>query len=234
MLTCYRRHLESCAHKSKGREHTKCQCPIHCDGIVNGRRIRESMDTVNWARAVRRAANLEDEVTGDRVRKSVGHAAEAFLKALDVRASTRRKYNRIMARLGEFAEKHAIVKVDQFSLEHLDAYRESRAVNALSWSKELQLLRSFFGFCSKRKWCQENPACDMDMPSDPRPAPREPYTAAEITRILAACDTFGKAPYERLRAKAMILLMRKYGLRVSDVATLERSRVSNGQIFCMR
>ena len=71
----------------------------------------------------------------------------------------------------------------------------------------------------------------MDMPPDPKPKPREPYTLEEVTRIIAACQTFGKAPYERLRAHAMLLLMRRYGLRVSDVATLERDRVGDAQIF---
>src|SRR5260370_11117650 len=71
----------------------------------------------------------------------------------------------------------------------------------------------------------------MKMAPDPNPKPRQRYTQAEIIRSLAACDTFGKYSYERLRARAMILLMRFYGLRVSDVATLKRDRIRDGQIF---
>src|SRR6516164_5044248 len=71
----------------------------------------------------------------------------------------------------------------------------------------------------------------MKMPPDPKPKPRDPYTRAEIIKIIAACDTFGKRPYERLRAKAMILLMRYYALRVSDVATLRRDRIQGDQIL---
>jgi len=59
----------------------------------------------------------------------------------------------------------------------------------------------------------------------------EPYTAEEIAKIIAATDAFGKGQYERLRALAMILLMRYYGLRVSDVATLRRDRIRGNQIF---
>ena len=83
----------------------------------------------------------------------------------------------------------------------------------------------------KEVWCQENPAQGMDMPPDPKPRPREPYTAEEIAKIIAATDAFGKGQYERLRARAMILLMRYYGLRVSDVATLRRDRIRGNQIF---
>jgi integrase len=71
----------------------------------------------------------------------------------------------------------------------------------------------------------------MEMPPDPRPKAREPYTADEVRRIIDVCDTFGKADYERRRARAMVLLMRFYDLRISDVATLQRSRVRTDEIF---
>jgi site-specific recombinase XerD len=231
MLTLYRRHLEGCKHKDEGRAWTKCQCPIHCDGRVRHRRVRESMETVNWDRARRRMAELEDELASGRVRKPVADATDIFLDARSIEPSTARKYRRIMARLKAFAAERGLTTVDRITLEQLDAYRLTRKLNALSWSKELQLLRTFFGFSMKRKWCEENPATDMDMPSDPKPKPREPYTSEEVTRIIAACQTFGKGAYERLRAHAMILLMRRYALRVSDVSTLERDRVRDDQIF---
>jgi integrase len=77
------------------------------------------------------------------------------------------------------------------------------------------------------------PDADRQLPRqpDPKPLPREPYTAEEIAKIITATDAFGKGQYERLRARAMILLMRYYGLRVSDVATLRRDRIHRNQIF---
>jgi len=189
------------------------------------------MDTTNWARARRRADKIEEEVSSGRVRKSIADAAAAFLSDRQIEDSTSRKYRRIMRRLTEFTAREGLEAVDRITLSNLDAYRCGRSLNALSWSKELQLLRTFFSFCVKRKWCEENPAKDMRMPSDPKPRPREPYTQQEITSILAACGTFGRGAYERLRAQAMILLLRRYGLRVSDVVTLERDRVRDGRIF---
>lgn len=44
-------------------------------------------------------------------------------------------------------------------------------------------------------------------------------------------DTFGRSAYERLRARAIILLLRFYGLRVSDLATLARHRVKADHIY---
>ena len=41
----------------------------------------------------------------------------------------------------------------------------------------------------------------------------------------------GRGSYEPLRARAMVLLLRFTGLRISDVATLERERIQDGQIL---
>jgi hypothetical protein len=45
----------------------------------------------------------------------------------------------------------------------------------------------------------------------------------EIVKIIAACDQIGRSSYERRRARAMTLLMRYAGLRISDVVTLARA-----------
>jgi integrase len=57
-----------------------------------------------------------------------------------------------------------------------------------------------------------------------------PYTREEVVRILAACDTIGRISYERLRARATILLLRYTVLRIADVALLEKDRVQDGEI----
>jgi site-specific recombinase XerD len=142
-----------------------------------------------------------------------------------------RKYKRVLDLLTSFAEGQSIVTIDQFSLDRLDDYKLTRKLCALSWQKELQLLRTFFEFCLEREWVARNPAKKMKMPPEPKPKPRLPYTKDEVIQILTACETFGKGSYERLRAKAMVLLLRFYGLRVSDVATLRKDRIKGDQIF---
>ena len=68
-------------------------------------------------------------------------------------------------------------------------------------------------------------------PRNIKPTPVEPYTPSEITKLLAACQKFGKTSYERRRAKAMLLLLRYAALRVSDIGTLRRDRIRDGQIL---
>ena len=232
MLNLYRRHKKGCPHRKDGRGWVKCACPIWCDGEAEGRRLRQTLKTRDWQRALRRMADMENPQAGGIVSKTVAEAVDAFLEQKGgAQPGTLRKYKRLLGALETFARHRGLAAISGVRLEDLDGYRKGRGVCALTWSKELQLLRQFFAFCQRRKWCEENPAKDMEMPAEPKPSPRDPYTAEEVALILGACETFGRAPYERLRARAAILLMRYYGLRVSDVATLERGRVKGAQIF---
>ena len=54
-------------------------------------------------------------------------------------------------------------------------------------------------------------------------------TKCQTPDLPSSC--IGRGPYERLRARAMVLLLRYTALRISDVATLEKDRVRHGEIF---
>jgi integrase len=78
-----------------------------------------------------------------------------------------------------------------------------------------------------------NPAKELKAPRNLKPNEVVPYSLEEESRILAACEQIGGgkynrsgARYERLRARAMILLLRHTALRVSDVCTLRKDAVS--------
>ena len=103
----------------------------------------------------------------------------------------------------------------------------------MTWKVELQALRTFFGYCVIRKWISTNPAKEMKGPRNIKPNEVVPYTLREESEILAACDRIGGAlyqrtgaVYERLRARAMVLLLRHTALRISDVCTLRKDAVS--------
>lgn len=259
MLTLWRRHTKDCPHYDKdskkaaagfGRSYTKCVCPIWCDGTFGGRRRRESLDTRDWARAGRKLAALEDPsyglrscaqpgcfemVDGGRCKRhlrTVKAAVVAFHDAhQDVAESTKRNYKRELRLLEDFIAVRGISSIDQIDLATLNAFRTSRVISARTWVKELSTIRSFFRYCFDNEWIFRNWADKVQMPKNLKPAEREPYQPAEVARIIAACDQIGRASYERLRARAMVLLLRYTALRISDVSTLERDRVRDGEIF---
>ena len=233
MLNLYRRHTKKCPHRSKGQYFTKCSCPIWCDGEIAGKRYRRSLGARDWQRALRGLARFESSAEGMQApaNKSIEEAVEAFLLAgRDLAPGTQRNYRRTLRCLENLAGQRRLRYVSELDVETLDDFRASRRINALTWTKELQILRHFLKFCGVRKWTDENPARLVEMPKNIKPAPREPYTRDEIIRILAACDRIGRNPYERIRARAMALLLRYTGLRISDVATLEKERVRDGEI----
>jgi len=111
----------------------------------------------------------------------------------------------------------------------MDVFRAARRTALSTWRREFQTLSTFFRFCMSRKWMTENPAAVVGGPRKVRGAEIEPYTENEIVRIVAACDTL-KDPLDRLRARALVLLLRYTALRIGDVATLAKDRISAGRI----
>src|SRR5260370_23417756 len=108
----------------------------------------------------------------------------------------------------------------------MDAYALWRNKTNWTWIKEIEILRQFFAFCIDREWISKNPAKALKRPRLLEANQVAPFTSEEIVRIIAACDKIGRSVYERLRARAMVLLMRYTGLRISDVVTLSRDHVS--------
>ena len=253
MLTLWRRHLNKCIHRTKGREYTKCSCPIWCDGDLNGERHRQSLKTRDWQRAIRLAERLErpnserldlipcaqpgcvTRVESGRCAKhqrKLEMAIEDFFAAHpDLGHGTLRNYKRTLQFLREHILANALDNVDEIPPKLIDSLRSARKVSALTWTKELEILRRFFRFCVDRKWASENPAVAATMPKNIKPSDKEPYSKQDIIEILSASEMFGQRAYERLRARAMTLLLRYTALRISDVALLPRDRIRNGEIY---
>ena len=128
MLNLYRRHLKKCPHRAKGTGHTKCSCPVWCDGELRGRRVRESLKTRDWQRAIRRAAEMEDP-KAPRV-KPIVDAISAFENhILSLESSTQRKYKNVLSHFGDHCKGAGLDDLLQVDVEHLDAYRAGRRLS---------------------------------------------------------------------------------------------------------
>jgi site-specific recombinase XerD len=182
------------------------------------------------ARARKRAAELEDPQATRA--KPVADAITAFENHIgSVQATTLRRYKIVTREFQAFCESAGLDDIMQISVEDLDAYRAARKYSPITSAKEPVILRQFFGFCFERPWIEANVAKKIKTPRHVKPEEVRPYTQAEITKMIAACDAIGHDDYTRLCARAVVLLLRYTGLRFSDVATLERNRVRDGQIL---
>jgi site-specific recombinase XerD len=168
---------------------------------------------------------MEQEALGP-PRKLLSEAIEAFHAQHAENASeTQRKYKRVLNFLSEYCAREPVRYVDQISIERLDGYALWRNKTNWTWIKEIEILRQFFEFCRDREWTRRNLAKVLKRPRLLEANSVEPFTSAEIVRSIAACSQIGRDSYERLRARAMVLLMRYAGLRVSDVVTLSRDHI---------
>ena len=225
-MLIWRRHTPKCPHRGKGREFLKCGCPLWADGYSNGKRTyRVSLKTRDMSRALKRAGNLD--APGAPTFEPLKTAVSTFMDhCADLECSTQRKYRNSLNLFVEFSTARKIDTVSDVTVDLLESFRADRAISSITSSKELQTFRQFFGFCFDRRWIGQNIARRIKGPRNIRPNDIEPYTSNEVTKILAACDVFGRGPYERVRARAIILLLRYTALRIGDVAMLGRDRVS--------
>ena len=180
--------------------------------------------------ALRRLAVWESPDTP--VLKPIQDAINAFLTHYrELAPSTLRKYRNVMNHIAAYCDKDAVRTMAEMTVETLDGFRASRRIGRVTAQKELQTLRQFCAFCVDRKWLSENLAKRIKPPKNVKPEPIEPYTTEEVGAMLIASDGFGRTSYERLRARAMLLLLRYTGLRISNIATLDRSRLRDGNIL---
>lgn len=193
--------------------------------MIDQRRVRLSLKTRDLQRVARRLTGIEDRVSG-KPRKTISDAVSAFQVQHQGKASeTKRKYKRILGFLLGFCANASIRYLDQVNVETMDRYLLWRAKSGWAWIKEVELLTQVFEFCRDREWTAKNPARSMKRPRMIEANNIVPYTTQEVIAIIAACDRIGRTSYERRRARAMTLLMRYAGLRISDVVTLSRDHI---------
>jgi site-specific recombinase XerD len=162
----------------------------------------------------------------------VNEAVEAYKKHIaPLEPATQRKYAIVLKLFLAYCERAGLRYIVDLTVEDLDNYRSTRTLAPSTSAKELTILRLFFSFCVERKWTADNAAKKIKPPRNAKPPEVVPYEPNQITRIIAACDGIGNSPYERRRARALVLLMRYTGLRISDAAMLAKDRIKNGQIF---
>jgi integrase/recombinase XerD len=243
-LNLYRRHLHKCPHREKGQNYTKCSCPIWCDGELHGKRTRESLETRDWARAIKRLEKLETGPEGTRILVSVAEGIASYLgdcRARNLAGSTIESYTKTLEHLSGFCVSKGIRRMDGIDLGVLTDFRAGRTVPARdeneaprpispsTSSKELETLRAFCAFAKKRGWLPENFARDLVPPKEAGP-PTLPFGRDEVDKILEACGKLEDGNPQtvertRARARAMCLVMLYSGMRISDTILLKRAAV---------
>jgi len=225
VLTVYRRHSSKCPQES--RRYRRCNCPCWIEGTVEGKYYRESLKTRNWERATKRAREKEEGRTAHRT--TIKGAADAFVRdaeARGLRAASLYKYRLLLKQLKAFSEKEGIEFLSECDVETLRRFRESWANKNYSARKKLEALRTFFRFAHDSGWLTTNLALLIKPPKVEDP-PTLPFPKEEFARVLKACDEYPNKR-NKIRLKALVLLLRYSGLRITDAVTLSKHQIEDG------
>lgn len=230
----YRRHDNDCSLASQGMKSDikKCKCPLWVHGTENGKRVRKSLKTRAVERGLERLVRMQRETTTDGPKAMpVEDAIKLYLadcKARNLAPASLRNYT---ARLKPLSDFFPSTFVRSITTESFAEFRAQHPLGKASASTRhaLIVLRTFFRFCIDRKWIVENPALKMKMAKAVSKV-TPPYTAAEVERMLEACDNLkaqgGRSDKNnRQRARALLLTLLYSGLRISDAVKLRRDEV---------
>ncbi|MGH7782271.1 MAG: tyrosine-type recombinase/integrase [Candidatus Binatia bacterium] len=233
MLTIYRRHLAACKFRHLGRKHRNCQCPIWAAGVLHGRNIKQSLDLHSWEAAQKLVREWEAHPEGGAI--TVKRACGDYISDAEARNLSDSQMRKIRLILGELEKQYGNVSLRQLTVDDLRKIREAWKVAPITMSKRLEMLRSFFRFCVDSGWLDRNPAKVVRLPVVTF-EPTLPFTEEEMENILWACDMVrDKHPMMDVgiekRLKALVLLLRHSGLRITDAVILKKDRIKDGKLF---
>jgi integrase len=142
----------------------------------------------------------------------LGRTAAAFLAQPDLAASTRRSYQQTLGRLErEFGADRSLatLTVDQVTAAVTGAWR-GRA--PATWNRHVATVRSFFGFCRRRRWLTDDLAVDLER--RPEPADRtKAIPLPELERLWRRDDV-------GVREKALWRLLYETAARASEALSI--------------
>jgi integrase/recombinase XerD len=246
-MRLYRRHGPKCRYygTEDAFSKTNCRCPIYADAGSRGGAARTSLKTRDWGRAESRLKKLLESKESGKPVVTVAQSCEAFLadcRRRNLKISTLRSYEKTLHHLREFCAPQGIALISEVNQALLLQFQNGRErppaeeggkpspLEPSTVRKELQTLRAFFRFLVDQDHAEKNFAKKLRPPKESR-RPTLPFSQAEVDGLLEAAGTLeddnpNVRRKNRKRAQAVLITMLYSGLRISDVATLERKRVS--------
>ena len=232
VITIFRRHLASCKHRSKGRSYRSCQCPIAAEGRLHGKYIRKTLDLRSWEAAQKLVRDWESNRTES---LTVEQAADKFTADNEARNLTDRMQRKYKTVVEDLKTEFGLVPIRSITVDDLRKIREKWKLASITEQKRIEMLRSFFKFCVDSGWTDKNPAKFLKLPVA-KFSPTLPFSDDEMKKIIWAAETLREIHPKmsegvEKKAKALVLLMRYSGIRITDAVNMQKSRITDGNLF---
>lgn len=247
MLTIFRRHTRDCEYfgksrSARGNRTCRLKCPIHVEGSLGREKVRRALDQTSWeaasnliaqwnASGVIGVANVEIPTIDEAVKKYVADAEARSLRP----ESLKKIKNVVDQKFATYATKNHLRLLRQLDVDAVRGFLHelTKSHTPNSTRKRFEYVRAFFRFCAQSGWLVVNPALAVKMPKA-EDVVVETFEPDEIEAMLQAADEFRTAgnfgPGVRQRIRAMILLLRYSGLRISDASTLARASLKRDKL----
>lgn len=212
-------------------------------GSLGGEYIRQSLDLTVWGAAQELVRGWEASGQVGVVLQGIPTVREAVDKHIaDAEArnlkpeSLKKVRDVVRRRLLDYCSHEGHRTLRQLDVDAVREFRNRlvRDYSPNSARKRYEYVRSFFRFCHQSGWITANPAA-LVKPPRPDQSQTLPFDTLQFAALLEAAETFnsrgkfGKGNRQRIRA--MLLLLRYSGLRISDAAVLARDRLQEDKLF---
>jgi len=161
----------------------------------------------------------------------VTEALNRFLKYLrSIRSCsehTIRNYSIDVNIFFDFIKDKSLVSVDRNLVRQFIVSQREGGMAKRTVARRLSSLRTFFRFCLKEKILSQNPMQDVEGPKLDRPIPHS-LTYQQVEQFLHLPDT---STYLGYRDRAMMELFYSSGLRVSELAGLNKTDVDKEELL---
>lgn len=233
-LRLYRRHGRQCPHTSERVKKCAGRCPIYVEGTLGGERIRKALDLDSWEAASALVRSWEAVGHVGKVKDEAPTIAEAVGKFLDdarargLKDSTLRSYsNHLRNHLLSVCARKGLRELRDLTVAQLRDIRSGWKTAPRTQRVTLETLRGFMRFCEVADWIVKNPATRV-RPPKVEDNPTLPLSDEDLGKLIAASREYRG---DGARLRAMALLMRYSGLRISDAVSLRCDRVQGDKIF---
>ena len=181
---------------------------------------------------------VSGEQTGQENRPiTIKQAKDDFLadaQARNLEDRTIYKYRLLFRHLETFADREGIRFLKELDVAILRKFRASWKDSSLTALKKLERLRSFLRYVQENGWVENNPAKKIN---NARVATRPtlPYSHDEMIHILSATaknieEVQPHAKENAWRLRALVLLLRYAGLRISNAVGCSLERLASGKL----
>jgi integrase/recombinase XerD len=209
---------------------------LETSGLTYSPELRKIVPAVE----AKKAAEASGTAIASTATITIEAAREAFIaeaKSRMLKPASIDRYKIIFRQLEAFASTKGLSLIREIDTKTLQQFRETWVgKSGLAALKKLERLRQIFKFCVAHGYCPTNPAKALAAPVV-RDAPTMPLEPEQILVLLTAAETYIAEVHAngRNRArglKALVLLLRYSGLRISDAVGCACDRLGkDGKLF---